>query len=129
MKPTVALLSLFCLWWSGCASTPKPNLTRAEASKVNWSARIGAYTFDQALADLGRPETIGESNVGKTAEWVLRRGPRVSFGFGVGGGSFRGGSGVGVGVGSTVSPPAHGENLRLVFGADGRLKAWSKVAY
>ena len=37
--------------------------------------------------------------------------------------------GVGVGVGSSVSPPPHGENLRLNFGADGILKQWTKVTY
>jgi len=34
-----------------------------------------------------------------------------------------------VGVGSSVSPPPHGENLRLNFGADGILKQWTKVTY
>ena len=129
MKATVALLSLFCLWWSGCSSSPKPNLSKAEASKVNWGERVGTYNFDQALADLGKPAVVGESSVGKTAEWVLRRSPQMSFGFGMGGGSYGGGSGVGVGVGSSVSPPSHGENLRLVFGGDGKLKEWTKVTY
>jgi len=129
MKAKVALLSLFCLLWSGCSSSPKPNLSKAEASKVNWSERVGTYNFDQALADLGKPAVVGESSVGKTAEWVLRRSPQMSFGFGMGGGSYGGGSGVGVGVGSSVSPPSHGENLRLVFGGDGKLKEWTKVTY
>lgn len=129
MKTKLCFLATMLMVLGGCSSSPKPNLSKAEASKVNWSERVGTYTYDQALADLGKPEVVGESGTGKTAEWVLQRSPRMSFGFGVGGASFGGGSGVGVGVGSSVSPPPRGENLRLVFDKDGRLKEWVKVKY
>ena len=129
MKTKLCFLAAMLMVLGGCSSTPKPNLSKSEASKVNWSERVSTYTYDQALADLGKPAVVGESSVGMTAEWVLRRSPQMSFGFGVGGGSYGGGSGVGVGVGSSVSPPAHGENLRLVFGGDGLLKEWTKVKY
>jgi hypothetical protein len=72
---------------------------------------------------------VEEGPDGRIAEWVLRRSPRVSFGFGVGGGSVGSHSAAGVGVGSTVSPPPHGENLRLKFGVDGKLMEWTKVTY
>jgi hypothetical protein len=129
MNTNCCFLAAVLVILAGCASSPKPNLSKAEASKVNWSERVGAYTYDQALADLGKPEIIGESGSGKTAEWVLQRSPRMSFGFGVGGGSFGGGSGVGVGVGSSVSPPPRGENLRLVFDKEGKLREWVRVKY
>ena len=129
MSTNLSFLAVVLMVLAGCASSPKPNLSKAEAAKVNWSERVGTYTYDQALADLGKPEVVGESGTGKTAEWVLQRSPRMSFGFGVGGGSFGGGSGVGVGVGSSVSPPPRGENLRLVFGKDGKLKESVKVRY
>lgn len=128
-----AVLSLLSLTLTfglvGCSSSPKPNLSRSEAAKVNWGERVGTYTYDQALADLGKPMAVGESSVGRTAEWVLKRSPRMSFGFGVGGGSYGGGSGVGVGVGSSVSPPPHGETLRLTFDKAGKLIEWTKLTY
>ena len=133
MKNTSALLTLALtltgLLLAGCSSSPKPRLSKSEATKVNWTEKVGHYTYDEALADLGKPEVVGESAGGRTAEWVLRRSPRMSFGFGVGGASYGGGSGVGVGVGSSVSPPPRGENLRLVFDSAGQLKEWTKLTY
>lgn len=114
---------------TGCSSSPKPRLSKSEARAVNWSDRIGSYTYDQAIADLGHPLITGESGAGRSAEWALRSSPRISFGLGVGGGTYGPGTGIGAGVGSTVSPPPHGENLRLTFGEDGRLKEWTKVRY
>jgi hypothetical protein len=133
---TSMLLLAAILALTGCASsssssgTAKPaKPVKVDPKKVNWSERIGNYTFDQAMVELGQPALVGESSAGKTAEWVLRRSPQMSFGFGVGGGSYGSGGGVGVGVGSGISPPPHGENLRLIFDADGKLKEWTKVKY
>jgi hypothetical protein len=132
---------LFCLSASlvlaGCASsssseteTAKPaKPAKVDPKKVNWSEQIGTYTFDQALAELGKPAVASESSAGKTAEWVLHRSPQMSFGFGVGVGSYGSGGAAGVGVGSGFSPPPHGEYLRLIFGADGKLTEWTKVKY
>ena len=127
MKVTPLLMLVAVLVFNGCASGLKP--ARPNPKNINWSERIGAYTFDQALADLGKPVLIGESSEGKTAEWSVRRSPRVSFGLGLGTGSFGHHGGVGVGVGSTVTPPPKGENLRLKFDKDGKLTEWSKVTY
>lgn len=127
MKATSLLVLAAVLALGGCASgskTAEPN-----PRTINWSERVGTYTYDQALANLGKPVLIGESSDGKTAEWSLRRSPRVSFGLGLGTGSFGHHGGVGVGVGSTVTPPPSGENLRLKFDKDGKLKEWSKVTY
>ena len=127
MKTTSLLLLAATLALGGCASDPKP--AKPNPKTINWSERVGTYTYDQALADLGKPVVIGESADGKTAEWSLRRSPRVSFGLGLGGGSYGSHGGVGVGVGSSVSPPPSGENLRLNFDTDGKLKEWTKVSY
>jgi hypothetical protein len=132
---TSTLLLAAILALAGCASSSSSGTTKpakpvkVDPKKVNWSEHIGTYTFDQAMVELGRPAVIGESSAGKTAEWVLRRSPQMSFGFGVGGGSYGGGSGVGVGVGTGISPPPHGEYLRLTFDPEGRLKEWTKVKY
>ena len=137
MKTLTSLLLLVAtLALAGCASsssssgtTKPPKPVKVDPNKVNWSEHIGTYTFDQAMVELGKPALVGESSAGKTAEWVLRRSPQMSFGFGVGGGSYGGGGGVGVGVGSGISPPPHGESLRLIFDPEGKLKEWTKVKY
>ena len=122
---------LFILWlfFIGCASQPKPNLSRSEAAKVDWGSRIGKYSYDQAVADLGQPATFGESSEGRWGEWTLKRSPQMSFGFGVGTSTHGSRGGVGVGAGSTVTPPPSGLYLHLDFGPDSQLKGWRKVQY
>ena len=137
MKTLTSLLLLAAsLALSGCASsssssgTAKPaKPVKVDPKKVNWSEHIGTYTFDQAMVELGKPAVVSESSAGKSAEWVLSRSPRMSFGFGIGGGSYGSGGGVGVGVGTGISPPPRGEYLRLTFDPAGKLKEWTKVKY
>src|SRR5262245_554454 len=109
------------LAWSGCASSSSapPKKPKLDLRTAQWNDYIGSYTYEQAVQDLGKPAIVGETADGRTAEWIIRRSPRMSFGFGVGSSSYGPHSGVGVGVGSSVSPPPHGENLRLKFGPDG----------
>ena len=124
----IALVALFALL-GGCASGPKPGLSTSEIETIDWSRRIGSYTWAGAMVDLGRPSMTGEEADGKFAEWVLRRSPQMSFGVGVGSGSYGRRGGVGVGVGSSVSPPPKGEKLRLKFDPDGKLKEWRRIRY
>ena len=107
-----------------CASGPKTNI-----KEIDWGGRIGTYTYEEALAELGEPNVIGESSEGKIAEWVVRRSPMVSFGFGFGTGSYGHHSSTGVGMGTSVSPPPSGEYLHLRFDKDGKLAEWTKVRY
>ena len=118
-----ALLLTISIGMVGCASRPKidPN--------INWSERIGNYTYEHAMAELGPPAVVGESAEGRSADWIVKRSPNMSFGFGVGGGSYGSHVGTGVGVGTTVSPPPRGEYLHLSFDAQGKLKSWSKVKH
>jgi len=122
----LAWLSLIVLVFLAvsCASGPKTSI-----KKIDWGNRIGTYTYEEALAELGEPNVMGETSEGKIAEWVLRRSPMVSFGFGFGGGSFGRHTSTGVGVGTSVSPPPSGEYLRLRFDKDGKLAEWTKVRY
>ena len=108
---------------AGCASHPKvdPN--------INWDTRIGSYTYDQALHELGRPDVVAESSAGRAVDWVTKQSPNMSFGIGVGSSVFGPHVGTGVGVGTSVSPPPHGEYLHLTFGPDGKLTSWSKVTH
>jgi hypothetical protein len=124
MKTPSVLVVAFALLFASCATKPKVDPNR------DWSALIGNYSYAQALAELGRPYVTGEQSDGsRFAEWVLHRSPQFSFGFGAGTGTFGPHSSVGVGAGTTVSPPAHGEYLRLDFGANELLNAWTKIRH
>ena len=117
MKNPVRFEMVF--WWlalllAGCASTPK----------ADWNSRVGNYTYDQAVAELGPPDKSAKLSDGSTvAEWFIKRSSSVSFG--VGTGFYSGGSSVG--VGHTVATSPSGEYLRLTFGADGQLAGWERV--
>jgi hypothetical protein len=122
----LAWLSLIVLAFlaGSCASGPKANI-----KSIDWGSRIGMYTYEEALTELGQPDVMGESSEGKIAEWVLRRSPGVSFGIGLGTGSYGHHTSTGVGVGTSVSPPPGGEYLHLRFDKDGKLAEWTKVTY
>ncbi len=101
---------------ASCASTPK----------VDWNSRIGNFTYDQAVAEMGPPDKSTKLSDGSTvAEWFLKHNSSVSFG--VGTGFYSGGTAVG--VGQTVGSSPSGQYLRLTFGADGKLTKWEKVRH
>ena len=107
------LLAVLVMFSPGCASTPKPD----------WNARIGNYTFDDAVRELGPPVSSTKLQDGTTvAEWFLKYGSQMSFGFGTG----MYGPGGGIGVGQTITPPPKSHFLRLTFGPDGQLQRWDK---
>jgi hypothetical protein len=115
--------TLATIWLPGCAHRPKVD------PAIDWNSRIGNYTFEHALAEIGKPDVVAESSDGRVADWILKQSPNVSFGFGVGTGVFGRHGGSGVGVGSSVTPPPHGEYLRLVFDTQDKLKAWSRTRH
>src|SRR2546426_6321561 len=107
---------------SGCSTCKRkidPN--------TDWNARVGNYTYEQAVADLCKPDAVAESSEGRVADWVLKRSPNMSFGFGLGHSVYGPSVGTGVGVGTSVTPPPHGEYLRLIFDQQNQLKAWSRT--
>lgn len=124
MKPFPLLLLLlglgFCL---GCTSHAK------KMKAVDWSQRVGHYTFAQAVAEWGKPHVVSETSTGRVAEWHEGRGGRPTFSVGLGGGSYGRGIGTGVGVGTSVSPPPHGLILRLTFDTGGVLQDWSRTEH
>jgi hypothetical protein len=96
---------------SGCASKPK----------TDWNARVGNYTFDQAVIEFGPPAKQSILSDGrKVADWVTGYTGGSGMSFGVGG--F--GSHTGVGVSQSVGSGGREKILRLTFGADGRLQEW-----
>jgi hypothetical protein len=65
----IFLLSPLLLLWmlAGCATTPK----------VDWTTRIGTYTYDQTVREMGPPDRSAELSDGSVvAEWLTRRGRR-----------------------------------------------------
>lgn len=101
----------------GCKSTPP----------IDWNNRIGTYTYDQAVTDLGPPDKQAKLTDGKTvAEWITHRHDGTGLSVGTGFFSGGGGSGTGVGVSQSVGSGYSDKILKLTFGADNKLAAWSK---
>jgi len=115
--PILAILILIGGFIAGCKSTPK----------VDWDARVGSYTYDQAVTDLGPPDKQAKLTDGYTiAEWITKRNGGSSVSFGTGFFSGGGGSGMGVGVGQSVGLNDNHSSLKLTFGTNNMLTAWSR---
>jgi hypothetical protein len=114
-RPAIWILNLgLCLLLIGCASP-----------KIDWTSRVGIYTYDQAVAELGPPDKSAKLSDGSTvAEWMTRRG-------------YSGGSaGFMYGYGYPYyyhpwyhyyDPPSPDYFIRLTFGPDGKLQAYKRV--
>jgi hypothetical protein len=110
LKLGALFAALLVLVVAGCATT-----------KVDWNARIGVFTYDQAVAELGPPDKHATLSDGKTvAEWVTRHYANstvaVGTGFGYGG----------VGYMQSVGPNTYETSLRLTFTTNNVLDKWSK---
>jgi hypothetical protein len=111
---TLAGAVLAVLFWSGCAGP-----------RVDWDSRIGNYTYDQAVLELGPPDKAAQLTDGLlVADWFTgaRAGPQLSFGLGTGFYGRR--SAVTVGQAIGTSPPAR--YLRLTFDTQGTLISWRR---
>jgi len=95
--------------------------------KIDWAARVGNYTYDQAVMEFGPPDKMAKLSDGTTVvEWLAQRGqvivtPEPCF---VGPGCYY----------YRPLPPMYSQTyvparfLRLVFDTNGRLKAWKEFA-
>ncbi len=110
--------SLVGLLAAGCAT-----------QRIDWAARVGNYTYDQAVMDFGPPDKSAKLTDGTmVAEWLTRRGYTSTY-------SAFGYSGYGPYCYGPFYPgyPAYTEvtpdyYLRLIFDPDGELKAWKKFS-
>jgi hypothetical protein len=98
--------------------------------KIDWNARIGNYTYDQAVTELGPPDKSAKLSDGTlVAEWMTQRGYA------------RGSVGPAYGYGSPYyyhyppplyhyyyDPPSPDYFIRLTFAPDGNLRSWRRVA-
>ncbi len=102
---------------TSCSSTPK----------VDWNSRVGNYTYDQAVVELGPTSRTATLTGGKMVVDLVvgvKQHSSVSFGSSVFGGGYH--SAGGVGVGETVGGGYSDKILRLTFGTDNRLVTWWK---
>jgi hypothetical protein len=106
-------LLIVMLFACGCAT-----------ARIDWDSRVGNYTYDQAVLELGPPDKESTLQNGiRVAEWMTRRGyaysqpsyfldPYPYY--------------------AAPAPPAYFYSpdffLRLTFGADGRLLSWKRLA-
>jgi hypothetical protein len=111
---TLLLALLAALVFAGCATGPK----------IDWAARVGHYTYDQAVLDFGPPDKMAKLDSGViVANWITQRGYAYTTG-----------GAVGYGYPGAVIVPGYTQSysptyfLRLTFGADGKLTAWKKYA-
>ncbi|MBI3850578.1 MAG: hypothetical protein HY298_09965 [Verrucomicrobia bacterium] len=111
---------LLLVFLAGCATSPK----------VDWAARVGTYTYDQAVTDLGPPDKSAKLTDGTTvAEWLTARGYGGYSGMDFGYGGYYGrwpyyyyGP-----VYHYYDSPTPDYYLRLTFGPDGKLKDWKRL--
>jgi hypothetical protein len=108
----LAILVLAVAFIIGCKTTPQ----------VDWNSRVGAYTYNQAVADMGPPAKQTKLSDGKTVDqWITLHG---SNGFSVGGGFNN--NNYGMGADQTIAQSYKDHVLELTFGPDGKLVSWAK---
>ena len=106
-------LALAALLVAGCAT-----------QRINWNARIGTYTFDQAVIDFGPPDKQAKLSDGRVvAEWISHYSSGGAVVFGAGLYNYRGGGG----FVQTTGPEYYESKLRLTFTTNDVLSAWSKL--
>ena len=118
MKTMGCLLATLVLGLvGGCATTPR----------VDWNTRIGNYTYDQAVSELGKPARQDTKPEGtRVAEWLTQRGSPGTIGVGMDAGSAP--PGVIQGPIAEGTPRTLDRYLRLTFGPDGKLTQWERVS-
>lgn len=97
-------------------------LAGCATQRIDWNARVGNYTYDQAVVDFGPPDKQARLTDGKiVAEWISRYSGGSTVAFGTG---FYGNPG---GVGMVQTTPNYYESkLRLTFTTNNVLAAWAK---
>jgi PHP family Zn ribbon phosphoesterase len=111
----ILLAAIAALAFAGCATGPK----------IDWNTRVGNFTYDQAVLELGPPDKVAKLDSGIiVANWITQRGHVYTSGGGIAYGGYPG----------TVIVPSYTQTsslnyyLRLTFGADGKLTVWKKYA-
>ena len=97
-------------------------ITGCATYQAAWDKRVGVFTYDQAVTELGPPDKQAKLSDGQTvAEWVSRYNTGGSIGAGT---SFYS-SPASFGV-MQATPVYRESQLRLTFTTNNVLSAWSK---
>jgi len=109
----VVAVALIMLGLMGCAT-----------ARIDWNSRVGSYTYDQAVLDLGPPERSETLSDGtKVAEWMISRGYARGTMTSLGGYHYYGYPGIHY----YTEQPSPDHLIRLTFSKEGLLRAWRKV--
>jgi hypothetical protein len=104
-----ALLVAFLL--AGCAT-----------HRIDWNARVGNYSLDQAVTEFGPPDKQARLSDGKlVAEWISRYSSGSSVAVASGYYGYPGGVGI-----VQTTPNYYESKLRLTFSTNNVLAAWAK---
>jgi hypothetical protein len=114
----ISLVSLgLCFLIAGCST-----------NKIDWNSRIGNYTYDQAVTELGPPDKSAKLTDGTTvADWMTQRGHSggsAGFAYGYPYGYYYPGPFYHH-YDETYSPDYF---IRLTFNPDGKLHSWKRLA-
>ena len=108
---------LAALALAGCVTAPK----------IDWTARVGHYSYDQAVKDFGPPDKSAKLTDGTVvAEWMTRPGEVIIQPEGFYPAPY--------GIVGPLPSPAYAETatptyyLRLTFAPDGLLEAFKNIA-
>ena len=89
-------------------------------NRVDWAARVGHYTYDQAVLDMGPPDKQAKLDDGTiVGQWLLNRGYTYVYGTPGPYGPYWGGPAT-----AYTSPSSY---MQLTFGPNGQLAAWKKT--
>ena len=105
------ILALAVAFLTGCKTPP-----------VDWDSRIGHYTYDQAVTDLGPPDRQARLSDGKAVyKWFVQPPVTPRFNSGM---SYYGNNGFG--ANQTIGASYNSQMLQLTFDSNGKLTAWSR---
>jgi hypothetical protein len=97
-------------------------LAGCATQRIDWNARVGSYTFDQAVTDFGPPDKQAKLSDGRlVAEWISRYYNSSSVVVGTGFYGYPGGVGI-----VQTTPNYYESKLRLTFATNNVLAAWAK---
>ncbi|MFN7139513.1 MAG: hypothetical protein ACK4UN_09250 [Limisphaerales bacterium] len=102
--------AIIALFLAGCAT-----------QRIDWNARVGHYTYDQAVLEMGPPDRAAKIADGTlVAEWLTYRGSRGGYTYSY--------SPYYWSPAPFYDPPTPDRFIRLTFDPEGRLRDWRRVA-
>jgi len=109
------IVALPVMLFAGCTTRPP----------IDWDSRIGHYSYEQAVTELGPPDRQARLSDGKSVyKWFVQPplAPRFNSGM-----SYYGNSGFG--VSQTPGSSFNTQKIQLTFDTNGTLIAWSRNNY